>query len=65
LFSKRVLCTRFQPQRLKHWRAFAFSAYGRKFKPPALRVVVDSGFTKNHYHKEEQTQDPFDHYILR
>ncbi len=23
-------------------RAFAFSAYGRKSKPPALRVVVDS-----------------------
>jgi hypothetical protein len=31
----------FNPQRLKHWRAFVFSAYGRKFKPPAMRVVVD------------------------
>jgi hypothetical protein len=30
-----------QPQRLKHGRAFAFSAYGRKFKPPAMRVIVD------------------------
>jgi hypothetical protein len=27
---------------LKHRRAFVFSAYGRKFKPPASRVVVDS-----------------------
>jgi hypothetical protein len=42
LFSNRVLCTRLQPQRLKHWRAYVFSAYGRKSKPPALRVVVDS-----------------------
>jgi hypothetical protein len=33
-----------QPQRLKHWRTFAFSAYGRKFKPPAMRVVVGSEF---------------------
>jgi hypothetical protein len=24
-----------QPQRLKHERVFAFSAYGRKLKPPA------------------------------
>lgn len=31
-----------QTQRLKHWRVFAFSAFGRKFKLPALRVVVDS-----------------------
>jgi len=28
-------------QRLKHERAFAFSADARKFKPPVLRVVVD------------------------
>ena len=34
---------RFQPQLLKHGRAFAFSAYGRKFKPPAMRVDVDPG----------------------
>jgi hypothetical protein len=27
---------------LKHWRAFVFPAYGRKSKPPAPRVVVDS-----------------------
>jgi hypothetical protein len=26
----------------KHKRASVFSAYGRKFKPPASRVVVDS-----------------------
>jgi hypothetical protein len=31
----------FQLQRLKHCRTFAFSTYGRKFKPPAMRVVVD------------------------
>jgi hypothetical protein len=30
-----------QPQRLKHWRAFAFSAYDRKLKPPAMQVVVN------------------------
>ncbi len=52
--TNRVLCTRMQVQRRKHWpdhlasesvvgrRAFAFSACGRKFKPPASRVVVDS-----------------------
>jgi hypothetical protein len=42
LFSNRVLGSQFQPQRLKHGRAFAFPAYGRKFKPPAMRVGVDS-----------------------
>jgi hypothetical protein len=33
-----------QPQRLKLYRAFAFSAFGRKFKPPAMRVVVAPEF---------------------
>lgn len=33
---------RLQTQRLKHGRAFAFSADGRKIEPPALRAVVDS-----------------------
>lgn len=42
LFSNRVLRTRLQPQPLKHLHAFGFPAYGRKSKPPALRVVVDS-----------------------
>jgi len=27
---------------IKHRRAFAFPADDRKFKPPAMRVVVDS-----------------------
>ena len=31
-----------QVQRMKHLRAFAFAADGRKGKPPAMRVVVDS-----------------------
>jgi len=44
LFSNRVLGSQFQPQRLKHGRAFAFPAYGRKFKPPAMRVGVDSAW---------------------
>jgi hypothetical protein len=26
---------------LKHWRAFVFSAEGRKSKPPALQGVVE------------------------
>jgi len=36
-----VLGTRLQVQRSKHLRAFAVWAYGRKFKPPVSRVVVD------------------------
>ena len=46
--TSRVLCTRLQVQCLKHWRAFAFSADGRKLKPPALRVVVDSYYPAHH-----------------
>ena len=42
LFSNRVLYTRIRPQRFKHRRIFVFSAYGRKSKLPALRVVDDS-----------------------
>ncbi len=38
--ENRVLYTRLQTQRLNQRRTFAFSAYGRKFKPPAIRVVV-------------------------
>ena len=37
----RVLCTCLQVHRLKHWRAFAFTADGLKIKPPVSRVVVD------------------------
>jgi hypothetical protein len=33
--TNRVLCTRLQVQRLKHGRAFVFSAYGRKSGHPA------------------------------
>jgi hypothetical protein len=36
-----VLGTGLQTQRLKHRRTFAFSAIGRKIKPPAMRVVID------------------------
>jgi len=32
---------------VKHWRVLAFSAYGRKFKPPVLRAVVDSAVPEN------------------
>ena len=39
--TNRVLYTRLQVHRLKHWRAFAFSAHGLKIKPPVSRVVVD------------------------
>jgi len=46
LFSNRVIGTRLQPQRLTHLRAFVFTAYGRKSKPSALRVVVDSENTR-------------------
>jgi hypothetical protein len=47
IFAKnRVICTRQQMQRFKHSRAFVFSAYGQKFKPPVLRVVVDAGGSK-------------------
>ena len=42
LISNRALCARYQPQRLEHLGAIVFSAFGRKSKPPALRVVVDS-----------------------
>jgi len=38
----RVLCTRLHPHRLRHNRAFGFSADGGKSTPPALRVVGDS-----------------------
>ena len=27
---------------IKHWSAFVFSAYSRKFGPPAARVIVES-----------------------
>jgi quercetin dioxygenase-like cupin family protein len=37
----RMPCTRLQPQRLKHIRAFVFPANDRKSKPPAMQVIVD------------------------
>jgi hypothetical protein len=46
--TNRVLCTRLQVQRSKHRRALAFSATGRKFKPPVSRAVVDFPFGFEH-----------------
>jgi hypothetical protein len=42
LFSNRVFGARLQSQRLKHLGASVLSAYGRKSKPPALRLAVDA-----------------------
>jgi hypothetical protein len=39
--TNRVLCTRLQVQRSKHWRDLEFLAFSRKFKPPVARLLVD------------------------
>jgi hypothetical protein len=40
--SNRVLSTRLQVQRWKHWRAFLSFGVWPKSKPPAPRAVVNS-----------------------
>jgi hypothetical protein len=39
--TNRVLCTRLQVQRSKHWRDLESLAFHRKFNPPVSRLLVD------------------------